>query len=126
MQTFLQIGFSFRELSSVFSLTGDTEPESVRPQSKRPTLCHQGFGKLSESWLRSEFSTAEVIWGPMRSIRGSRLYLDHQVSLYSWMGEKSQQRHKLVLMLLLNTLTTYFQGSTYPALHIMTCSIGHH
>lgn len=116
MQTILQMDFSFRDLSSLFSLSGDTEFESVKPQSKRPTLCHQGFGKLSESWLWSKFSTGEVgIWGLMRSIRGSRLCLDHQVSLYSWKGEKSQQRHVLVIILLLNTLNTY-SGLTMPSL----------
>lgn len=94
LHTLLQIGSSCREFSSLFSVTGGALPEfgPVKPHSHRAALRQQESGKRSESLAESTGSGK--IGGPVRSIRGSWLYLDHQVSLWSWTGEREIQQKK--------------------------------
>ncbi|KAA8589886.1 hypothetical protein FQN60_013251, partial [Etheostoma spectabile] len=84
LHTRLQSGRSAREFSSLLSAFGLTEPELglVRQQSRAAMLLHRDSGPRSESGLGSE-----VIWGAVRSIRGSWLCLDHQVSRYRGGGQ---------------------------------------
>ncbi|TNN68271.1 hypothetical protein EYF80_021452 [Liparis tanakae] len=85
-------GSSWRESSSLSSTAGDTEAElgPVRPQSLRAPLTQQDCGKRSASGLGSELTGSEVIVGPVRSIRGSRLCLDHQPYLPTIMSSLSE------------------------------------
>lgn len=81
------------------SVTGEGEPdlEPVRPQNRRAALCQQESGKWLESGLMSLFTGSEIWKGAIKSILGSLLYLDHQVSLYSWTGKEERHKYKVSL-----------------------------
>lgn len=89
------MGSSSRKLT-LFSVTGgaDWDVSPLRPQSHIIVLLHVGCVELSVS-VATGFTESGSIWGTLRSIRGSRLCLDHQVSLYSY-RKKGQEVNAIV------------------------------